>query len=422
MALSLFESTIEQIKKAAQLMDLNEEVRERLSHPRRFVEVEVPVRMDDGSLKFFKGFRVQHNNWRGPHKGGFRYHQNVDLGEVEALAAWMTIKCAVVDIPLGGAKGGVAVDPKQLSEGEKERLTRGYARAVADIVGPDRDVPAPDVNTNSQTMDWFADEYSKVQGKDVRGVVTGKSIEAGGSKGRDQATAQGGVYVLEQYVKEFGLKPQETKIIIQGFGNAGGVVAKLMVELGYELVGVSDSKGGIYCNHGIDPAGLMQCKIEKDSVRNCGVDSSKLNGVEGATCEIVSSEDLLEKECDILVLAALENQVHAQNANNIKARLIFELANGPITPDADEILANRNITVVPDILANAGGVTVSYFEMLQNESGEYLEEDVVNERLKKIMVAAWDSVSVNAKKYSCTMREAAFITALERLEASMEKL
>ena len=403
-------------------MDLNHEVRERISHQRRFVEVDVPVKMDDGSLKFFKGFRVQHNNWRGAHKGGFRYHQNVDLGEVQALAAWMTVKCAVVDIPLGGGKGGVVVDPKQLSEGEKERLTRGYVRAIADIVGPDQDVPAPDVNTNSQIMDWFADEYSKVKGKDMRGVVTGKSLEAGGSKGRDQATAQGGVYVLDQYVKQYGLKPEETRIIIQGFGNAGGVVAKLMVELGYELVGVSDSKGGIYCNHGIDPAGLLQCKIEKDSVVNCGVDSSKLSGMEGAACERVTNEGLLEKECDILVLAALENQVHAQNADKLKTKLIFELANGPVTPEADEILAKRGITVVPDILANAGGVTVSYFEMLQNASGEYWEVDAVNEKLKTIMVDAWNAVAGNAEKYSCTMREAAFITALERLEASMPEL
>jgi glutamate dehydrogenase/leucine dehydrogenase len=417
--MSLFANTLAQIEKAAKLMGLDADIRSIMSSPQRTVTLNLPVKMDDGTLKIFTGFRVQHNNARGPYKGGFRYHAQVDMEEVKALAAWMTFKCAVVGIPLGGAKGGVIVDPKQLSEGELERLTRKYAELVEPVVGPERDVPAPDVNTNSKIMDWFADEYSKIKGKDMRGVVTGKSIEAGGSKGRNNATAQGGYYVLNEYVKKAGLNPAETNVIIQGFGNAGGVAAKLLAAGGYHVVGVSDSQGGISCNHGIDPEGLLSCKIEKKSVKHCGLDMSKVHGMEGAACKTVSNEALLEEECDVLFLAALENQIHKDNAHNIKAKIVFELANGPITPEADEILRERGIVVIPDILANAGGVTVSYFEMQQNASGEYLEEDDVNKKLEKIMIEAWNVVSGNKEKYDCSYRQAAFITALERLEKEM---
>lgn len=419
--MSLFENTLKQIEKAANLMSLDEDIRNILSAPKRIVQVKLPVRMDDGRLRLFDGFRVQHNDAAGPHKGGFRYHQDVDMEEVKALAAWMTIKCSVVGIPLGGGKGGVVVDPKQLSESEKERLTRSYVRAIADVIGPKKDVPAPDVNTNAQIMDWFADEFSKIQGEDQRGVVTGKSLEYGGSKGRNQATAQGGVYVLDEYLRENGKKPEDTKVIIQGFGNAGGIAAKLLVAQGYQLVGVSDSKGGLYCNHGIDPASLMQCKLENDSVVNCGVHMEDVSGIEGASCTRVTNDELLEQECDILVLAALENQVHAQNADKVKAGLILELANGPTTPEADEILKKRGVMVIPDILANAGGVTVSYFEMLQNADNKYWEEGEVNKKLKDIMVAAFLEVDKNAGKYDCTMREAAFITALNRLEEKIKQ-
>ena len=333
--MSLFANTLKQIEKAAGLMGLNGDVQSIISSPQRIVTVNLPVKMDDGVLKIFTGFRVQHNNVRGPYKGGFRYHQQVDMEEVKALAAWMTFKCAVVGIPLGGAKGGVIVNPKELSEGELERLTRKYAELVEPVVGPTRDVPAPDVNTNSKIMDWFADEFSKIRGEDLKGVVTGKSLESGGSKGRANATAQGGFYVLNEYVKKSGLKPEETNVVIQGFGNAGGVAAKLLAEGGYHVVGVSDSQGGISCNHGIDPSGLLSCKVEKSSVKNCGLDMSKINGMEGASCKVVSNEALLEEECDVLFLAALENQIHKGNAHNIKAKIVFELANGPITPEAD---------------------------------------------------------------------------------------
>jgi glutamate dehydrogenase/leucine dehydrogenase len=411
--MSLFENTLRQIEKAASIMGLDENVKRILSVPQREVEVTLPVKMDDGSLKIFKGFRVQHNNAAGPYKGGIRYHQQVDMGEVKALSAWMTIKCSVVGIPLGGGKGGIIVDPKQLSFGELERLTRAYVRAIEPVIGPETDVPAPDVNTNSQIMDWFADEYSKIRGKDLRGVVTGKSLEAGGSKGRNNATAQGGVYVLEEYAKTVSLNPKETKVIIQGFGNAGGVVAKLLSKAGYEIVGVSDSQGGIFCDQELNVDELTSCKIEKKSVVNCG----------GAECKRVSNEELLEQECDILVLAALENQVSAKNAGNIKAKVILELANGPVMPEADEILDKKGIIAIPDILANAGGVTVSYFEMLQNADGKYWSEEEVNPKLRDIMVAAWKEVSANSKKYNCNLRDAAFITSLSRLEQKIrEKL
>lgn len=366
-------------------------------------------------MRIFSGFRVQHNNACGPYKGGFRYHAQVDREEVNALAAWMTIKCSVVGIPLGGAKGGVVVDPKTLSQAELERLTRAYVRAIEPVVGPTVDVPAPDVNTNAQIMDWFADEYSRLKGKDMRGVVTGKPLGKGGSKGRNEATAQGGVYILDEYAKAKGMDPKKTRVVIQGFGNAGGIMAKLLTNSGYEIVGVSDSQGGIVCSHGINPDELMACKIEKNSVAHCGVHVSKVHGMDGSTCRMVSNEELLESECDILVLAALENQVHKDNAGRIKAKVILELANGPTTPEADEILAGRGVIVIPDILANAGGVTVSYFEMLQNAAGEEWSEEVVAVKLKDTMLKAWKEVSANAEKYKCRMREAAFITSLARV-------
>lgn len=418
--MSLFENTLAQIERAAALMKLDSEVQNILSSPQRKVLVNIPLRMDDGSLRILTGFRVQHNNAAGPYKGGFRYHEQVDLEEVKALAAWMTIKCSVVGIPLGGGKGGVVVNPKELSEGELERLTRAYVRMIAPVIGPETDVPAPDVNTNAKIMQWFADEYSKINGRDMKGVVTGKPLEFGGSKGRNEATARGGVYILEAYAHEHGWDPSKTKVIVQGFGNAGGIAAKMVCDLGYELVGVSDSQGGIVCSHGIDPDGMMACKIEKSSVAHCGVHASQLKGMDGSTCRVVSNEELLEQECDVLILAALENQVTKENAGQIKAKFILELANGPTTPDADNILAERGIIVMPDILANAGGVTVSYFEMLQNKDDKYWEEDDVNAKLKDIMINAWGDVKGNADKYQCTLREAAFITALSRLQEKIK--
>ncbi|MBT4916986.1 Glu/Leu/Phe/Val dehydrogenase [Candidatus Peregrinibacteria bacterium] len=419
--MSLFENTLKQIRKASSIMDLDEDIERIMSVPQRKIEMQVPVKMDDGSLKIFPAFRVQHNNYMGPYKGGIRYHQQVDAEEVLALSAWMTIKCAVVNIPLGGGKGGIIVNPKELSEGEKERLTRRYVQLLAPAIGPDRDVPAPDVNTNAKIMSWIADEYSKIVGKDSPGVVTGKPVGQGGSEGRGEATAQGGVYVLNEYIKHEGLDPKNLKVVVQGFGNAGGIAAKLLVEDGYQLIGASDSQGGIVCSHSIDPNELMQCKVEKNSVKNCGLHVTQLHDVEGVDCKEVSNEELLEEECDVLVLAALENQITKENAPRIKAKIILELANGPVHPEGDEILNENGVVAIPDILANAGGVTVSYFEMLQNADGNYWSEERVKGELQDIMVKAWKDVKCNAEKHQSTLREAAFITALSRLEAKIRE-
>lgn len=416
--MSLFENTLKQIEKAAKIMSLDPEVKAVMSVPQREIEVSLPVRMDNGSLRIFTGFRVQHNNACGPYKGGFRYHQQVDKGEVKALSAWMTIKCSVVGIPLGGAKGGVIVDPKLLSEGELERLTRKYVQLVAANVGPTIDVPAPDVNTTPKMMDWFADEYAKIQGKDLngegfalKGVVTGKTLPNGGSKGRGEATAQGGCYVLHEYAQSIGMEPSKTRVVIQGYGNAGGIAARLLAADGYNITGTSDSQGGIVSDKALDLPALTACKTEKKSVVHFAAEGVK----------VVSNEELLEADCDILVLAALENQVTVDNADRIKAKMILELANGPVTPEADEILAKKGIIVIPDILANAGGVTVSYFEMLQNAANKYWEEDEVKAKLKDIMVKAWQEVKANSDKFKCPLREAAFITALARIEAKIKE-
>ncbi len=420
--MSLFENTLKQIRNASTLMKLDEDIEIILSNPQRIVQVSLPVRMDDGKLKIFQGFRVQHNNYAGPHKGGIRYHSQVDMGEVKALAAWMTIKCSVVGIPLGGGKGGIVVNPKELSEDELERLTRKYVQMIAPVIGPKIDVPAPDVNTNGKIMAWIADEYSQIVGEECPGVVTGKPLEAGGIEGRSTATAQGGVYVLEELMNDMGLKREDTKVIVQGYGNAGGVAANLLADLGYKVVGASDSQGGLFCNYGINPQELHSCKIEKNTVKNCGLHMTEIHGMDGASCKKVSNDEILEEECDVLVLAALENQITASNASRIKAKIIIELANGPTSPEADEILKSKGITVVPDILANAGGVTVSYFEMLQNESGKKWTAVEVDEKLKEIMTIAWHEVKLNAETYKSTLREAAFITAIARLEAKiMEK-
>jgi glutamate dehydrogenase/leucine dehydrogenase len=329
----------------------------------------------------------------------------------------MTLKCAVVNIPLGGAKGGIAVDPKKYSKAELERLTRKYVQLIEPIIGPDKDVPAPDVNTDGQVMGWIADEYSMLQGKNVFGVVTGKPVSFGGSLGRFDATSQGGVYVLKQLAKKMGFKPAETKIVIQGFGNAGGNVATILGEEWYSVVAVSDSKGGINCSKGLDPVAAMECKIKKGSIMECGEVAFKPK--EGGVCKKVTNEELLELPCDILVLAALENQITKDNADKIQAKIILELANGPITPDADRILDKRGIVVIPDILANAGGVTVSYFEMVQNMQNYYWEQEEVEKKLEKVMIAAWERVAANKEKYKCSYRLAALISGLQKVQDIM---
>ena len=409
--MSFFENTLRQIKETAELIKLDKEVEAVLSAPKRIVEVNMPVRLDNGNLEVFRGYRVQHSDAPGPCKGGIRFHPQVDLDEVKALATLMTFKCAVVGLPLGGGKGGIVIDPKKYSKSELERLTRKYVQLIEPVIGEDKDVPAPDVNTDSQIMSWIADEYSKLQGRNAHGVVTGKPVSIGGSLGRSDATSLGGVYILNEVMEELKMKPADTKVVIQGFGNAGANMASILFGQGYHIVGASDSKGGIYCEKGFSPNDILQCKAEKGSVYECVPVVS-----EGNNCKRVSNEELLEVACDVLILAALENQVTGANAAKVQAKVVLELANGPTSPEADSILAERGIVVIPDILANAGGVTVSYFEMVQNRQNYYWSLEDVQGKLKDIMVNSWkDLVSVK-EKYNCTYRRAAFAKALVRLQ------
>jgi glutamate dehydrogenase/leucine dehydrogenase len=419
--MSLFENTLTQLRKAARLMKLNPHVEEHLLHPQRILEVNIPVHMDSGTIRMFKGFRVQHSNVRGPYKGGVRYHPEVDMEEVKALAVWMTLKCSVVGIPLGGAKGGVIVDPGTLSPRELETLSRGYIRAVDPIVGPEVDVPAPDVYTNPQIMAWMADEYASLHGNTQSsiGVVTGKPLAFGGSEGRGEATSQGGIHVLLEALNGVAKNSKKTRVVVQGFGNAGSNVAKLLSDAGFLIVAVSDSKGGLYCEGGIRPYDAISCKRTTGSVGECVVAGVEYEVKEGAACKKVTNEQLLELPCDVLVLSALENQLTKKNAGKIKAKVVLELANGPTTPEADEILNKKGILVIPDILANAGGVTVSYVEMVQNASNYYWSAEEVQQKLKRIMIDAWKAVDATSKKYHCSLREAAFAVGLKRLEEAM---
>jgi len=412
--MTFFENTLKLIEQAAAIMELDDNVLHILSKPERIVEVNFPVKMDDGLIRIFTGYRVQHNDSAGPFKGGIRYHVDVSMDEVKALASLMTMKCAVASLPLGGAKGGITFDPSKCSKDELERITRAFVHAIDPIIGPNKDVPAPDVNTDEQIMAWIADEYSKLHGKDLKGVVTGKPIINGGSKGRADATSKGGVFILHEVLKDSVKKPEDTTVVISGYGNVGGNIANLLAADGFKIVAVSDSHGGLYCPHGLDALATMNCKVSKGKVAECG--GSKYQPTEGDTCKSVSNDELLEIDCDVLILAALENQITKENAKNIKAKLILEMANGPIAAEADEILEKNGITIVPDILANAGGVTVSYFEMVQNKQDSYLEADEVEKKLKKIMIDAWENVKLAAKKYNTSYRLSAFIVALDRLK------
>jgi len=405
-----FTNAMQQLERAAQLIKLDKNVLALLKSPDRTIQVKVPVRMDNGDVKVFDGYRVQYNNARGPYKGGLRYFPSVDLDEVKALAFWMTIKCAVVNIPMGGGKGGVTFNPKELSAGELERLTRTFARALAPFIGPNMDVPAPDVYTNSQIMEWIVDEYAKVTGTEQLGVVTGKPLTKGGSKGRDRATAMGGFYILQELVKEkFADKqPNEVRVAIQGYGNAGAVMADLITAEGWKPVAVSDSQGGVYSADGLNI----------DEVRTAKNDLGTVTKMSGVT--VITNEQLLEIETDILIPAALENQITDKNAANIKAPFILELANGPTTPEADAILKSMGITIIPDVLANAGGVTVSYFEWKQNLENRYWEEDQVFAQLKPIMIDSYRAVIAKAQELEVDYRMAAFALAVSRVASAMD--
>jgi glutamate dehydrogenase/leucine dehydrogenase len=354
----------------------------------------------------FEGYRVQHNNARGPFKGGIRYHQDTDIEEVKALAFWMALKCAVANIPMGGGKGGVTVDPKKLSKTELEKLSRGWVQALADAIGPQKDVPAPDVNTTPEIMAWMADEYGKITGDKSGAVITGKPIAAGGSEGRGIATAQGGFYVFEALRQHFGL-PETCRVVIQGFGNAGEHAAELWKAAGHSIVGLSDSKGAVVSEAGLDPTAVLAHKKETGSVM----------GFAGG--KTVTNEELLETPCDLLIPAALENQIRGDNAGNVQAKVVLELANGPTTPEADDILFGKNIPVVPDILANSGGVTVSTFEWEQNVKGEHWIEADVLSKLKVIMEREAKEIFQKSQALKTDLRRAAFVIALERIEQAM---
>ncbi|MGC8862951.1 MAG: Glu/Leu/Phe/Val family dehydrogenase [Armatimonadota bacterium] len=404
-----FEVAQAQLDKAAAKMGLDPSVHAVLREPLRELHVSLPVRMDDGSVRVFKGFRVQYNDARGPNKGGIRFHPDETIDTVRALAAWMTWKCAVVDIPLGGGKGGVVCNPKELSTAELERLSRAYIDQVGRILGPEKDVPAPDVYTTPQIMAWMMDEFSKITGYYAPGVITGKPLAVGGSEGRGDATARGGAYTVREAARHLNVDLSKASCAIQGFGNAGQYAATLFSSiLGCKIVAVSDTKGGVYSESGINPEEIVKHKLSTGSVV----------GFPGT--RPVSNEDLLELTVDVLVPAALEGVITGENAGRIKARIICELANGPTTPEADEILYRNNVFVIPDFLANAGGVTVSYFEWVQNVTNYYWEEEEVHAKLDKKMTRAFADVLAASLDYQVDMRTAAYIVAIQRVAEAMK--
>jgi glutamate dehydrogenase (NAD(P)+) len=402
-ALNPYEMAVQQFEEAADKLNLSEDMREILRQPKRELTVHFPVRLDNGRIKTFTGYRVQHNVNRGPAKGGIRYSPEVTLDEVKALAMWMAWKCAVVGIPYGGAKGGVICDPKNMSPGELERLTRRYATEISIIIGPHGDIPAPDVNTNSQVMAWIMDTYSMHEGYSIPAVVTGKPLSIGGSEGRNDATATGVLFVTRQAAKRMGMPLQGARVSIQGYGNAGSIAARLFHNEGCKIVAVSDTRGGIYNESGLDPAAVLRHKQEKGSVTDF------------PRAQRIGVQDVLEVPCDILIPAATEGVITATNADRVQARIVSEAANGPTTPEADKILFSKGITVVPDILANAGGVTVSYFEWVQDLQSFFWGVEEITQKLEVIMNRAFDAVAEKADQYSCDMRLSANMLAISRV-------
>jgi glutamate dehydrogenase len=406
--LNPFKIVQQQVKMVCDKLGYEDSVYEILKEPEKVLVVSIPVKMDDGSIKTFIGYRSQHSTALGPAKGGVRFHPDVTLDEVKALSTWMTFKCGVVGIPYGGGKGGVVCNPKELSRGELERLSRGFFRAIYPIIGPEKDIPAPDVYTNAQVMAWFVDEYSSLKGYYSPGVVTGKPIRLGGSAGRTEATGRGCMFTIREAAKEIGLDMKGAAVAVQGSGNVGGIAAKLIAELGSKIVAMSDSKGGVYNPDGIDPDAVLEHKAKTGSVL----------GFPGS--QEISNDELLELDVDILVPAALENVITSKNAANIKAKIIGEGANGPTTPEADKILYEKGILVIPDILANAGGVTVSYFEWVQNLMNFYWTEEEVNNRLEGIMVRAFKEVYQMHKEHKVNMRDAAYMVSIQRVAEAMK--
>ncbi len=404
-----FEIALKQLNKAAEVMKLDRQALELLSSPMNIFQFSIPVKMDDGKTKVFQGFRVRYNNARGPAKGGIRFHPDETLSTVKALSAWMTWKTAITNLPLGGGKGGVICDTKKMSQAELERLSRGYVRAAYDFIGPEIDVPAPDVYTTPQIMAWMMDEYEKIARHSAPGVITGKPLENGGSLGRGDATARGGMYVLEEAAKTIQLDLSKVKVAIQGFGNAGQYAMKLVAEMfKSKVVAISDTKGGIYLESGLDYDKVMEHKKKTGSVANFPGSKN------------ISNEELLELPVDVLIPAAIENQIRGDNASKIKAKIILELANGPTTPEADEILFKNQVMVLPDFLANSGGVTVSYFEWVQNQGGYYWTEQEVYDRLRLKMNQATHDVLFTAKSHNVDNRTGAYIVSVKRVADAMK--
>ena len=408
MSNSAFDNAMAQLDKAAKILNLEENILTLLRRPNALHQVDLEIKMDNGESKTFQAYRIQYNNARGPYKGGIRYHWNVTEDEVKALSFWMTMKCSAVGIPLGGGKGGIIVNPKELSVGELERLSRAYIRALYQHIGPVQDVPAPDVYTTPQIMGWMLDEYEQCVGHHAPGVITGKPLSVGGSQGRGFATAQGGVYVVEEAMKKLGKNPHDTTVAVQGFGNAGSFMAKILNDLGYKIVAVSDSKGGVKAASALDLVALEKHKEVTGAV----------SGFAGT--ENISNEQLFELDVDVLVPAALENQIIAENAPRVKAKIVAELANGPTTPEADEILFKNGVLLIPDILTNAGGVTVSYFEQVQNAMNYYWTESEVLAKLKPIMVDSFNAIWAMKEKHNIDMRTAAFVVAVARVAQAMK--
>ena len=399
--LNLFTSTQDVIKDALNKLGYDEAMYELLKEPLRMLTVRIPVKMDDGTTKVFTGYRAQHNDAVGPTKGGVRFHPMVSEQEVKALSMWMTLKCGIVDLPYGGGKGGIICDPRQMSMGELERLSRGYVRAVSQIVGPTKDIPAPDVFTNAQIMAWMMDEYSRMDEFNSPGFITGKPIVLGGSQGRDRATAEGVTIVIQEAAKKRGIDIQGARVVIQGFGNAGSFLAKFMSDLGAKVIGISDAYGALHDPNGLDIDYLLDRRDSFGTVTTLFENT-------------ISNKELLELDCDILVPAAIENQITAENAHHIKANIVVEAANGPTTTEATKILTERGILLVPDVLASAGGVTVSYFEWVQNNQGYYWTEEEVREKLYRKMVDAFENVYTTATNRNINMRLAAYMVGVRR--------
>ncbi len=398
-----FEAMSERFDRAAKLLGLDPDIYKVLRVPSREIKVYIPVMMDSGHIEVFEGYRVQHNFARGPAKGGIRYAPDVSLDEVKALAAWMTWKCAVVNVPFGGGKGGIVCDPRQMSDGELERLTRRYTAELIDFIGPDKDVPAPDMNTNEQTMAWIMDTYSMHSRHTVNAVVTGKPVALGGSLGRREATGMGVMFAIDEAIKRYELKPEQTSVVVQGAGNVGGIGANLMFEKGYKIVGISDIFGGIYNRNGLNIPKVLDYLTKTKSLEDF------------PEADYLSNEELLELECDVLAPCATENQITSENAQRVKCKILAEGANGPTTPKADEILFENDVFVIPDILANAGGVTVSYFEWVQDRIGYFWREDEVIKRLGETMVASFDELTSFADHHQVDTRTAAYMLAIDRV-------